>query len=96
MALDQPPKASYATRCVVISVEDQCEGGAEECEVVWHFTHEEIAMLRAALSAEHRLSVLEEAVQYAVNRLDHDPRGPSQPQVAADLAVALAYSKSKT
>jgi len=40
-----------------------------------------------------RLRVLQNAVQYAVNRLDHDPAGPQQPQVSGDLAIALAYSR---
>jgi len=39
---------------------------------------------------------LQAAVQYAINRLDYDPRGPQQPQVAADLAAALALSKEGT
>jgi hypothetical protein len=41
---------------------------------------------------EHRLAVLQEVVQYAINRLDADK---NQPQVAGDLAVALAYSKER-
>jgi hypothetical protein len=45
----------------------------------------------ALLPAKVRLAVLIEAVQYAVNRLDADK---SQPQVAGDLAVALAYARS--
>jgi hypothetical protein len=39
-----------------------------------------------------RLEVLQRAVQYAINRLDADK---NQPQVAGDLAVALAYSKER-
>lgn len=41
---------------------------------------------------EDILAKLMESVQYAVNRLDVDK---NQPQVAGDLAVALAYTKSQ-
>jgi hypothetical protein len=47
-------------------------------------------------SIERRLEVLQNAVQYAINRLDHDPRGPQQIQLSGDLAVALAYSEGVT
>ena len=57
--------------------------------------------LRQALAAQpsasvrsNALAVLIDAVQYAVNRLDHDPRGPQQIQVSGDLAVALAFARS--
>lgn len=40
------------------------------------------------------VALLQDAIKYACNRLDHDPRGPQQPQVAADLAVARAQSIS--
>lgn len=44
-----------------------------------------------AARLEERLRTLQRAVEYAVNRLDSQG---AQPQVAADLAVALAYSRS--
>ena len=48
-------------------------------------------MLRDMTPAEH-LALLQAAVQYAVNRLDAEN---SRPQITGDLAIALAFSKSK-
>lgn len=39
------------------------------------------------------LDVLMDAVQYAVNRLSYDLRGPQQLQITSDLAAALEYAR---
>lgn len=55
------------------------------------FGHAEVIKGLTEEQCRNRLQLLMDTVQYSVNRLDADQ---SQPQVAGDLAVALAFCKS--
>jgi len=61
-----------------------------ECADRWKSEYDKLRASQSGSTA-HRLAVLQEAAQYAVNRLDADK---NQPQVAGDLSVALACSKA--
>jgi hypothetical protein len=70
----------------VLIVWNQCMIAHETLEMTWP----KLVNAIKPASLEYRLLMLQRSVQYAVNRLDADK---NQPQVAGDLAVALAYSK---